>query len=77
MLNDRSELHGSCPHTAGFHWLFMWSGTDDWFWMNRMKASCGVLVYLFTPRYRSEAEGEGLRGPFFICRSVDLYRFTT
>jgi hypothetical protein len=29
MLNDRSELHGSCPHTAGFHWLFMWSGTDD------------------------------------------------
>ena len=29
MLNDRSELHGSCRHTARFHRLFMRSGTDD------------------------------------------------
>jgi hypothetical protein len=29
MLNDRSELHGSCHHTARFHRLFMRSGTDD------------------------------------------------
>jgi hypothetical protein len=29
MLSDRSELHGSCRHTARFHWLFMRSGTDD------------------------------------------------
>jgi hypothetical protein len=29
MLNDRSELHGSCRHTARFHRLFMQSGTDD------------------------------------------------
>jgi hypothetical protein len=29
MLNDCSELHGSCRHTARFHRLFMRSGTDD------------------------------------------------
>jgi hypothetical protein len=29
MLNDRSELHRSCRHTARFHRLFMRSGTDD------------------------------------------------
>jgi hypothetical protein len=29
MLNDRSELHGFCRHTARFHRLFMQSGTDD------------------------------------------------
>jgi hypothetical protein len=29
ILNDRSELHGSCRHTARFHRLFMRSGTDD------------------------------------------------
>jgi hypothetical protein len=29
MLNDRSELHGCCRHTARFHRLFMRSGTDD------------------------------------------------
>jgi hypothetical protein len=23
MLNDRSELHGSCRRTARFHWLFI------------------------------------------------------
>jgi hypothetical protein len=43
----------------------------------------GDLLLAITPRYRSEAEGEGLQGPFFICRYVDgsvrrwidLYRF--
>jgi hypothetical protein len=29
LLNDRSELHGSCRHTARFNRLFMRSGTDD------------------------------------------------
>jgi hypothetical protein len=29
MLNDRSELHGSCRHTDRFHQLTMRSGTDD------------------------------------------------
>jgi hypothetical protein len=28
MMNDCSELHGSCSHTARFHRLFMRSGTD-------------------------------------------------
>jgi hypothetical protein len=28
-LNDRSEIHGLCRHTARFHRLCMWSGTDD------------------------------------------------
>jgi hypothetical protein len=31
-----------------------------------------ITTRYFTPRYRSEAEGEGLRGPFFICLSVGL-----
>jgi hypothetical protein len=29
MWNDRSELHGSCRHTARFHQLFMRSRIDD------------------------------------------------
>jgi hypothetical protein len=29
MLNDRSEIHRSCRHTARFHRLCMRSGTDD------------------------------------------------
>jgi hypothetical protein len=29
MLNDRSELHGSCRHTARFHPLSIRSGTDN------------------------------------------------
>jgi hypothetical protein len=29
MLSDRSEIHGSCRHTARFHRLCMRSGTDD------------------------------------------------
>jgi hypothetical protein len=29
MLNDRSELHGSCRHTARFHPFSTQSGTDD------------------------------------------------
>jgi hypothetical protein len=29
MLNDRSEIHGSCRHTARFHRLRIRSGTDD------------------------------------------------
>jgi hypothetical protein len=29
MLNDRSEIHGSCRHTTRFHRLCMRSGTDD------------------------------------------------
>jgi hypothetical protein len=28
-LNDRSEIHGSCRHTARFHRLRIRSGTDD------------------------------------------------
>jgi hypothetical protein len=43
MLNDRSELHGSCRHTARFGWLFMRPGTDDSY---RMKGLCYVLVFL-------------------------------
>jgi hypothetical protein len=29
------------------------------------------IIMIITPRYRSEAEGEGLGGPLFICRWVD------
>jgi hypothetical protein len=29
MLNDRSEIKGSCRHTAKFHRFCMRSGTDD------------------------------------------------
>jgi hypothetical protein len=29
MLNNRSEIHGSCRHAARFHRLCMRSGTDD------------------------------------------------
>jgi hypothetical protein len=29
MLNDRSEMHGSCRHTARFHRLCKRSSTDD------------------------------------------------
>jgi hypothetical protein len=30
MLNDCSELHGSCSHTARFHHLSMRSSNDDY-----------------------------------------------
>jgi hypothetical protein len=55
----------------------------------QVRGVAGVLHpsqwFILTPRYRSEAEGEGLRGPFFvdlsvylsICQSVNLYRFAT
>jgi hypothetical protein len=59
MLNDRSELHGSCRHTARFHRLFVRSGTDDSEWDERV-----VLCLVF-----SSSQATGCRlGPASSCR---------